>query len=112
MIWWTTNRRLRKRNDQLVKQVEWLEGAMARQEEMLQELHELTRNLGGDMVELDCESIPDAIIRFAREQQATSIIMGQSVRSRLEEILRGSIITRIMRETNHLDVLIVADAET
>lgn len=35
MIWWTTNRRLRKRNDQLVKQVEWLEGAMARQEEML-----------------------------------------------------------------------------
>ncbi len=89
-------------------------GAMlpARQEEMLQELHELTRNLGGDMVELDCESIPDAIIRFAREQQATSIIMGQSVRSRLEEILRGSIITRIMRETNHLDVLIVADAET
>ncbi|MHB9131455.1 MAG: universal stress protein [Armatimonadota bacterium] len=89
-------------------------GAMLppREEEMLQELHELTRNLGGEMVELEGESIPGALVRFAREHQATSIVMGQSVRSRLEEILRGSIITRIMRETKHLDVLVVADTDT
>jgi len=88
-------------------------GAMLppRREEILQELHELTRNLGGEMVELDSESVPDAIVRFAREHQATSIVMGQSVRSRLEEIIRGSVITRIMRETRHLDVLVVADAD-
>jgi two-component system sensor histidine kinase KdpD len=72
----------------------------------------LTRDLGGEMVELEGESITDAILRFAREHQATSIVMGQSVRGRLDEILRGSIITRIMREARHLDVLVVADADT
>lgn len=32
---WATKKRLRKRNAQLAKQVEWLEQAMANQEEML-----------------------------------------------------------------------------
>ncbi len=89
-------------------------GAMLppREEEMLQELQELTRNLGGEMVELEGESVADAIVRFAREHQATYLVMGQSVRSRLEEILRGSVITRIMRHAGQLDVLIVSDSDT
>jgi len=36
--------------------------------------------------------------------------MGQSKRSRMEEVLRGStLIARIMRETDAIDVLAVAD---
>ena len=36
--------------------------------------------------------------------------MGQSKRSRLEEVLRGSsLIAKIMRETDYIDVLVVAD---
>jgi len=36
--------------------------------------------------------------------------MGQSKRSRMEEVLRGSsLIARIMRETDSVDVLAVAD---
>ncbi|HEY3416279.1 MAG TPA: universal stress protein [Armatimonadota bacterium] len=42
-----------------------------------------------------------------QDQQATTVVMGQSVRSRLEEILRGSLITRVMRETKSIDVLVV-----
>lgn len=79
-----------------------------REEIVLQELFELTRNLGGEMVELEGESISDAIVRFAVEQQATTIVMGQSIHSRLEEIIRGNIITRIMRDAKNIDVLVVA----
>lgn len=82
-----------------------------REETTLQELFELTRNLGGEIVELEGESTAEAIIRFAAEHQATTIVMGQSIRSRMEEILRGNIITRIMREAKNLDVLVVAGTE-
>jgi len=78
-------------------------------ETTLQEFHELTRNLGGEMVELEGESIAGAIVKFAVEHRATFIVMGQSVRGRLEEIIRGSVITRIMRETKEIDVLAIAD---
>jgi len=36
--------------------------------------------------------------------------MGQSARSRFEEIVRGSIINRIMRETRNIDIVVVADS--
>ena len=83
-----------------------------REEELLQELFALTRNLGGEMVELEGESTSEAIVRFAKEQQATSIVLGQSGRSRMEEIIQGSLITRIMRAAKHLDLLIVAETDT
>ena len=41
--------------------------------------------------------------------RATFIVMGQSRRSRVDEIVRGSLIARIIREIDHVDVLVVAD---
>ena len=78
---------------------------------ILQELQELTRNLGGEMVEIEGDSVAEAIIRFAHEQMVTFIVMGQSVRSRLEEVLRGSLITRIMRGIKNIDVLVVSNLD-
>jgi len=82
-----------------------------REEALLQELVELTRNLGGEMVELEGDSTADTLIDFAKEHQATFIVMGQSVHSRLEEILRGSLINRIMRQVRNIDVLAVGNLE-
>jgi len=83
---------------------------LGRHHRELEELFELTRNLGGNVVELSGESEADAILEFAREHRATFVVMGQSKRSRGQEILRGSsLIARIMRETEDVDVLAVAD---
>jgi two-component system sensor histidine kinase KdpD len=82
-----------------------------REETMLQELFELTRNLGGEMVELEGESIADAVVRFAVEHQVTTIVMGQSIRSRLEEMIKGNLISRVMREAKHVDVLVVSETD-
>ena len=51
------------------------------------------------------------LIDFAKAQKITFITMGQSVRSRIQEIVRGSIVTRIMRELHGVDVVIIADPE-
>jgi len=76
----------------------------------LDDLFALAKNLGGQVVELSGDKEADVILDFAREQRATFIVMGQSKRSRMEEVLRGSsLIARIMRETENVDVLAVAD---
>jgi two-component system sensor histidine kinase KdpD len=83
---------------------------LGRHHDELQELFELTQNLGGIVVELSGDSEADAILTFAREHRATFVVLGQSRRSRMDEVLRGSsLIARIMRETEDMDVLAVAD---
>ena len=81
-----------------------------KEQELLEEAYELTRDLGGRVVELQGDSVADEVIRYVREAGVTFIVMGQSARSRLEEIVRGSIINRIMRETKHVDIVVVADS--
>ena len=51
----------------------------------------------------------EEILRFAQEHRITYIVLGQSRRSRMSEIVRGSRIARIIREVDHIDVLVVAD---
>lgn len=72
---------------------------------------ELARDLGGHVSERHGESIAAEIVDFAREKRITLIVLGQSVRTRFDEIVRGSVVARIMRETAGVDVLIVADPE-
>jgi len=87
-------------------------GAVLGQKEqaLLDEAYELTRDLGGKVVELQGDSVADEVIRYVRQAGVTFIVMGQSARNRLEEIIRGSIINRIMRETNNIDIVVVADS--
>ncbi|SHE69811.1 two-component system, OmpR family, sensor histidine kinase KdpD [Caldanaerobius fijiensis DSM 17918] len=50
-----------------------------------------------------------AIIDYAKEQAITQIVLGQSARRRIDEIIKGSIVRRIMQKTRFIDILIVAD---
>jgi len=75
----------------------------------LQALFDLTTALGGKVMEVDGDSVAVEILRFAREKRATFIVMGQSKRSRMHEIAHGSLVARIMRESDHVDLLVVAD---
>ncbi len=83
----------------------------SKDEQTLKEIFALAGELGGEVVELAGESAADELIEFAQTHQATYIVMGQSARSRVDEIFRGSIINRIMRETKSIDILVVADPE-
>jgi len=75
----------------------------------IDELRGLTEELGGNFIEVGSDDIATGIIEFAAAHQVTFIVMGQSVRGRLDEILHGSIVNRIMRETRNIDVLTVAE---
>ena len=51
----------------------------------------------------------DVIIEVAKRLQVTQILLGQSARTRWEEIRKGSIVYEIMRETQYSNINIVAD---
>jgi two-component system sensor histidine kinase KdpD len=78
----------------------------------MQEAADLCRNLGGKMVVLEGESPHTEIADYIKSTNVSFVVMGQSTRSRFQEVVRGSIINRIMRETQNVDVMIVGDADT
>lgn len=76
----------------------------------LQRVAQLTHELGGHFVELAGDSVAEEVLRFAGKKRATFIVAGQSRRSRAHEIVRGSsLVARIMRGSDHIDILVVAD---
>jgi two-component system, OmpR family, sensor histidine kinase KdpD len=81
----------------------------AKEEAALNEAKALARNLGGNCVELPGESVADEIIKYINESGCTLLVMGQSLRGRWEEILKGSIINKIMRHTKNVDITVVAE---
>ena len=75
----------------------------------LEEAFELSRNLGGKVIEIVGQSAADEILRVAAELRATRILLGQQRRSRLRELIGGSLTASVARSARGLDVLIVAD---
>lgn len=80
-------------------------------DEQLQAVYELVRNFGGKVVELEGDSVANEIIGYSEQVGATVFVMGQSARSRIQEIVKGSIINRIMRKTKDIDIIVVSDSQ-
>ncbi len=68
----------------------------------------LARELGATVIREEDYDVARRLVAIAKEVRATQIILGESRRSRWEEMLRGSVIERILRETRDADVLIIA----
>jgi two-component system sensor histidine kinase KdpD len=71
----------------------------------------LVEKVGGifEELSLNSHSIASEIIKYAISRNVTSIVLGQSKRTRWEEIVNGSIVNKILRKTSNIDVFIVAD---
>ncbi len=64
-------------------------------------LHEnivFAETLGAKVVKLKSDNIADALLKFARENEITHVIFGQSACSRWEIFWKGSIINRFLNE--------------
>jgi two-component system, OmpR family, sensor histidine kinase KdpD len=83
----------------------------AEEQAIIDELRTLTEQLQGHFIDVSGEDVAAEVIDFARSHQITFIVMGQSARGRLDEVLRGSIVNRIMRETRNVDIVIVAEGD-
>ncbi len=77
--------------------------AFQRMEEHLK----LARDLGAKTVLLKNKRVADALIGFAQQENISHVVFGQPVRSRLDILLRGSVLNRFLSEIRDVTVQVV-----
>lgn len=74
---------------------------------LLQENISFAKNLGAKIVCLKSNNVADALLQFARENEITHVIFGQSARSRWQIFWKGSIINRFLSEVKDAAVHVI-----
>ena len=63
--------------------------------------------LSAQVVNLVDKNVSDALIRFAQQENISHVVFGQSVRSRWDILLRGSVLNRFLSEVRDVTVQVV-----
>jgi two-component system sensor histidine kinase KdpD len=66
------------------------------------------QTMGAEVVKLEGEDVADALCKFAVKKGVTLIIVGQSKRSRLQNLVRGSVVEQLVHNNHGIDVLVVS----
>ncbi|MDR6220289.1 sensor histidine kinase KdpD [Deinococcus soli (ex Cha et al. 2016)] len=75
---------------------------------LLDTFRAVTVALGGEFIVLDpAGGVAATLIRHVQAAQATQVVLGESSRSRWEEVLRGDIIRSVLRQTRNVDVYVI-----
>lgn len=67
----------------------------------------LAEDLGAEVIRTSSRDIPKTLVEIAHERQVTQIVLGQPARSHWEELVRGSIINRLLRLSTDIDIHLV-----
>jgi two-component system sensor histidine kinase KdpD len=67
----------------------------------------LAEDLGAEVITVEGENIAAALARVARERHVTQLVLGQPARGRWYELLRGSVVNRLLRQPLGADIHIV-----
>ena len=89
---------VRERNDE--ETTAWLVG-----------LAQLVADLGGEFHVIDDEDTVNGVLKFAYAQFVTQLVVGESVRSRMQELLRGSFVNELLRKASNIDIHVIARRE-
>jgi two-component system sensor histidine kinase KdpD len=73
----------------------------------LEEYQRMARDLGAKVVSLTDRNVSDALIRFAQQENISHVVFGQSVRSRWDILLGGSVLNRFLSEVRDVTVQVV-----
>ena len=76
---------------------------------MLQRNMDFARSLGARVAVERGTALAETIAQFAQSNGVTHLVMGESARSRLEEVRRGSLVRQLLRASRGIDIYIVAD---
>ncbi len=73
----------------------------------LEEYQRMARDLGARVVSLSGRNVSDALIRFAQQESISHVVFGQSVRSRWDLLVHGSVLNRFLKEVRDVTVQVV-----
>src|SRR5450631_1769713 len=73
----------------------------------MEQVQRMARELGANVVILKNKNVSNALIEFAQRENISHVVFGQSARSRLDILLRGSVLNRFLSEVRDVTVQIV-----
>ena len=80
----------------------------AGKDEWLQPLEKLTKDLGGELQAIDADSVVDGVLGFAYRNHITQCVVGEPLRPRWQEALRGSFVNKVIRKASNIDIHVIA----
>jgi two-component system sensor histidine kinase KdpD len=81
--------------------------SQAEKERISRTLH-LAEELGGKAITLPGRSTAEAVLNYARKHNVTKVIAGKPIRPRWYELLRGSVVDQIIRQSGPIDVYVIS----
>lgn len=76
---------------------------------LLERNTQLVRRLGGDFASIQDQSLVNGLLRLARQNHVTQLVVGKSQRGRLRNMLSGgSVVNRLLRRSGDIDVYVVS----
>ncbi|MCX7028620.1 MAG: DUF4118 domain-containing protein, partial [Spirochaetes bacterium] len=79
--------------------------------ERLQAHLQLAESLGGEVVRLSGRRVGEELLRHAQEHNVTRIVVGRPTHSRLRDLLKGSIVSALVRGSGGIEVHFIAGGE-
>jgi two-component system, OmpR family, sensor histidine kinase KdpD len=102
----------RRQGDLVGVHVRPTDGLAERSPELLARHRELLEDLGGSYQEVAASDVGEALVNVAKAERATQIVLGASRQSSWTHLLRGSVVSRVLRSAGSIDVHVIATDET
>ena len=77
----------------------------------LNELEVLAVEFGASFQVIEGQNIAESLISFLKREGITQTVVGESHRTRFQEIIKGSVIHEVMRHTKGIDFYVIADSD-
>ncbi len=71
-------------------------------------IRDLTAQLDGEFEVIRSESAVEGVVGYAVRQHVTQIVVGEPLKPRWQEILRGSFVNRLIRKASEIDIHVIA----
>ena len=71
----------------------------------------LAESLGGEVIRLSGNHVSDELVRYAREHNVTRIVIGKPTHSRWRDLVKGSLVSRLVRASGDIEVHFIAGDE-
>jgi two-component system sensor histidine kinase KdpD len=101
----------RRQGDLVGVHIRSTDGLAERAPELLAGHRELLEDLGGSYQEIASSEVGQALVDVAKVERATQIVLGASRQSRWRHLLRGSVVSRVLRAAESIDVHVISTDE-
>jgi two-component system sensor histidine kinase KdpD len=71
---------------------------------------QLAQSMGAEVVKLEGADVAASLVKFARENGVTLLIVGQSKKSGLRHLVQGSVVKHLVNNSQGLDILVTSFA--